>query len=106
MSEYGKEELENQLKSSDKGIAIDALMYLCFNIEDPEWIQDKCIEAIENGKYEDVRGLGITCLGHVARMYSKINRNKVMPVLKRLLNDDSLSGRAQDALDDIEIFAK
>lgn len=76
MSHYSKEELDRLLKSTDKNIVIDALMYLCFNIDDPEWIQDKCIEAIESGKDEDVRGLGITCIGHVARMYSQINRKR------------------------------
>jgi hypothetical protein len=50
MSHYSKEELDRLLKSTDKNIVIDALMYLCFNIDDPEWIQDKCIEAIESGK--------------------------------------------------------
>lgn len=106
MSQYSKEELEQQLKSVDKDVVIDALMYLCFNINDPEWIQDRCIEAIECGGDEDIRGLGITCIGHVARMHSQINKDKVMPALKRLLCDDSLSGRAQDALDDIDTFAK
>ncbi|AUT71492.1 hypothetical protein [Paraburkholderia hospita] len=106
MSHYSKEELDRLLKSTDKNIVIDALMYLCFNIDDPEWIQDKCIEAIESGKDEDVRGLGITCIGHVARMYSQINRKKVMPVLEHQLSNESLSGRAQDALDDIESFVK
>ncbi|WP_321840118.1 hypothetical protein [Paraburkholderia bannensis] len=106
MSEYSKEELEIQLNSADKDVAIDALMYLCFNIADPEWIQGKCIEAIENGKDEDVRGLGITCIGHVARMHSQINRGKLMPVLEKCLKDPTLSGRAEDALQDIEMFIK
>jgi hypothetical protein len=106
VTEYSKQELEGQLKAADKDVVIDALMYLCFNIEDPEWIQDKCIEAIESGKDEDVRGLGITCIGHVARMYSQINRDKVMPVLKRCLENPTLSGRAEDALQDIEMFVK
>lgn len=106
MTDYSKQELENQLKVNNKDTVVDALMYLCFNIEDPEWIQDKCIEAIESGQHEDVRGLGITCLGHVARMYSQINREKVIPVLERCLKDPSVSGRAEAALQDIEIFIK
>lgn len=32
----------------------------------PDWIQDRCIDAIENGMSKDVRGLAITCIGHVA----------------------------------------
>ena len=105
-TQHSKEELETLLTSSDSNVVIDALMYLCFNINDPDWIQDKCIEAIENGSNDDIRGLGITCIGHVARMYAKIDKEKVMPVLERKLHDESLSGRAQDALDDIDAFVK
>ena len=105
-TQLSKEELETLLTSSDSNFVIDALMYLCFNINDPDWIQDKCIEAIENGSNDDIRGLGITCIGHVARMYAKIDKEKVMPVLERKLHDESLSGRAQDALDDIDVFVK
>ncbi|MCE1172340.1 MAG: hypothetical protein LWW84_13635 [Azovibrio sp.] len=104
--QYSKEELEILLKSTDSRVVIDALMYLCFNINDPDWIQDKCIDAIQNGMNEDIKGLGLTCIGHVARMYAKIDKKKVIPVLEKMLEDSSLSGRAQDAFDDIEIFAK
>jgi hypothetical protein len=104
--QYSKEELEVQLKSTNHNVVIDALMYLCFNIDDPDWIQDKCVEAIERGKNDDIRGLGITCIGHVARMYAKVDKEKVIPVLEGKLRDNSLSGRAQDALDDIETFVK
>ncbi|MBR8220261.1 hypothetical protein [Burkholderia ambifaria] len=104
--QYSKEELEILLRSVDSNVVVDALMYLCFNINDPDWIQDKCIEAIEGGMNEDIKGLGITCIGHVARMYAKVNKDKVLPVLERKLKDDSLAGRAQDALDDIDTFVK
>ncbi len=104
--QYSKEELEVLLRSTDSNVVIDALMYLCFNINDPDWIQDKCVDAIENGINEDIRGLGITCIGHVARMYAKVDKEKVIPVLESKLKDDSLSGRAQDALDDIDTFVK
>ncbi|MGU7773979.1 hypothetical protein ACV229_27840 [Burkholderia sp. MR1-5-21] len=104
--QHSKEEIEFLSRSSDGNVVMDALMYLCFNINDPDWIQDKCIDAIENGMNDDVRGLGITCIGHVARMYAKVDKEKVIPVLERKLKDDSLSGRAQDALDDIDTFVK
>ncbi|KWF84328.1 hypothetical protein WL93_20740 [Burkholderia diffusa] len=105
-TQYSKEEIEALLRSDDSNVVIDALMYSCFNINDPDWIQDKCIDAIENGISEDVRGLGITCIGHVARMYGKVDKKKVMPVLESKLKDDSLSGRVLDALDDIDTFVK
>jgi hypothetical protein len=81
-------------------------MYLCFNINGPDWIQDRCVEAIEHGENDDIKGLGITCIGHVARMYGKVDKTKVIPLLERKLQDGSLGGRAQDALDDIDTFVK
>lgn len=105
-TEYSKSEIEELLKSDDAGVVTEALMYLCFNINDPEWVQDKCIELAESDKDMNVRKLSLTCIGHVARIYSKINKSKVVPVLEKYLRDPALSGRAQDALDDIEIFVK
>ena len=101
---YSQEELDVMLRSEDAEVATDALMYLCFNIDDPQWIQLKCIEAIKNHRDEDVRGLALTCIGHVARMHKIIDKSLVMPVLLEKLKHRTLSGRAQDALDDIEIF--
>ena len=92
------------LRSEDTTVATDALLYLCFNIDDPEWIQIKCIEVIQAHCSDDIRGLALTCLGHVARMHKVINKALVIPVLFETLKHSTLSGRAQDALDDIDIF--
>ncbi|CAJ0800566.1 hypothetical protein LMG7141_03841 [Ralstonia condita] len=104
-TQYSKEDIEIMLRSNQSDVVIDALMYLCFNINDPDWIQDKCISAIEVGMNDDIKGLGITCIGHVARMYGKIDKDKVIPILEKKLKDESLSGRVRDALDDIDTFA-
>lgn len=77
-----------------------------FNINESDWTQDKYIDSIETGMNEDIRGLDLTCIGHVAGMYTKIDKKKVLPVLERKLKDSSLSGRAQDAIDDIDTFVK
>ena len=102
---YTKDDLESFLRSNDVGLVTDALLYLCCSVEDREWIQDKCLELFEH-EDEDVSGLAVTCLGHVARIHSTINKNKVVPVLRQKLNDRRLAGRAQDALDDIRKFTK
>jgi hypothetical protein len=103
-TQYSKEDLDILLKSTESNVVIDALMYLCFNIDDPDWIQDKCVDAIEHGMNDDIKGLGITCIGHVARMYGKVDKEKVIPVLERKLKDKSLAGRVQDTFDDIDTF--
>ncbi len=56
--QYNKQKLEVMLRSEDMTVATDALLYLCFNIDDPEWIQVKCIDVIEKHRNDDVRGAG------------------------------------------------
>ncbi|WP_350616358.1 hypothetical protein [Pseudomonas sp. HY7a-MNA-CIBAN-0227] len=103
---HSKEELEIMLLSNDGDVVIDALLYLCFSINDPKWVQAKCIEAIQGTGNDDIKGLAITCIGHVARIHSEVDRSLVVPVLSDRLTDNILSGRAQDALDDIDKYIK
>lgn len=103
---YSKEDLDILLQSDDPTVATNALLYLCFNIDDPEWIQIKCVQVFQNHQSDDVRGLALTCIGHVARMHKIINIVLVIPVLLKGLKHKTLSGRAQDALDDIDIYVQ
>lgn len=102
--QYNKKELEVMLKSQNVDVVIDALMYLCFNVADREWVLQKCIDAVNEGLNNDIKGLGVTCIGHVARIYKDIDRSKIIPFLESKLQDASLVGRVQDALQDIEKF--
>jgi hypothetical protein len=104
-TQYSKPQLSLLLKSTDLNVVSDTLLYVCFNVDDIEWIQDKCIELLEH-KDEDIAGLAATCLGHIARIHSRINKGKVLPVLQSKLQDTRLSGRVKDALEDIDMFAK
>ncbi len=81
-------------------------MYLCFNIEDQDWALDRCIDAVKTGSNADIKGLGLTCIGHIARQFGKVDKERVISFLNATLKDEILAGRAQDALDDIELFAK
>lgn len=99
-------ELESLLKSDNEQELIEALMYAVFNIDEPRWIQEKCHELIYSDKSLNTKGLAITCLGHVARIHGTIDKNITIPLLIKLSKDHNLSGRASDALDDIEQFVK
>ncbi|MFP1787663.1 hypothetical protein [Lonsdalea quercina] len=103
MKEYSKREIELLLKTDDKEQVTNALLYLTFNISDVPWVLDKIIEMIQSDD-EDICGLAITCIGHIARIYGKINKEKVMPVLKRKAKQSKYSGRVEDAIDDINMF--
>lgn len=53
-----------------------------------------------------MRGLAIICLGHLARIHGKIDSKKVLTALTSVMDNAELSGRAEDAMSDIEMFAK
>ncbi|NIF17191.1 hypothetical protein [Pantoea sp. Cy-639] len=101
-----KARLERELKSKSKDVRIDAIMYACFNLDDADWVLDKCKELIDNDVEVDVRNLAVICIGHTARLHGEINVAKVKPILTMVSKDPELAGNVQDAIDDIEIFTK
>jgi hypothetical protein len=68
-------------------------------------VQEKCLFFFQSDN-PDIRKLAATCLGHVARIHNKIDKERVVAILKSHLKDPDIAGAIQDALDDIEMFAK
>jgi hypothetical protein len=80
-----------------------ALVRLAFHDPDLRWVQSLCIELTEHSTIE-VQLTAILCLGHLARIHKALDLEKVAPPLIELRKNQSLSGRVDDAMDDIEIF--
>jgi hypothetical protein len=80
-----------------------ALVGVVFTDPDWQWLQDKCLALL---RHHDVivRGAALTSLGHIARIHGALDRGKVEPEIKRLVDDPDLGGRALDALSDIDVF--
>ena len=76
------------------------------SFQDWKWKQDLCIEIAKSMKDSDLCGLAVTCLGHIARIHNKIEKNKVIQELYNLRDKTYISCRIEDALDDINMFAK
>ncbi len=81
----------------------DALIRITYHDPDWRWVQEQCIRFAEFPD-ADVRGLAVTCLGHLARIHRKLNLEEVLPVLESLLKDPDVAPRVLDTLDDIKIF--
>ena len=81
------------------------LVRVAFHEPDYEWAQDRCLEFCNHDDAE-VRGVAVTCLGHIGRIHGKLNMSKVGPVLERLLSDPLVAGRVEDALSDIKRFKR
>lgn len=96
-----REDAETEFSSDVSERICDALVSVTFNETDWRWVQEKCLHFITSS-YTEVRGLAVTCLGHLARIHRKLDLEKVLPILKNLQNDAEIGGRVEDALDDIE----
>jgi hypothetical protein len=48
-----------------------------------------------------VRGLAALCLGYVLRFHGSLDVQRVLPILERLLEDENVAPRTDEALDEI-----
>ncbi|WP_326550123.1 hypothetical protein [Micromonospora sp. NBC_01813] len=53
---------------------------------------------------DQVSALAATCLGHLARVYRQMDEGRVVAALRRARSIPHISGRAANALEDIEVF--
>ena len=82
-----------------------ALIRLAYHDPDWRWVQDLCI-SLSSHADKWVRRSSVTCFGHIARIHGVIDKDKVMPVLNRLLLDPEVKGEAEDAMGDLAVFIK
>ena len=92
-----------RLKSNNTEDVTNALLYLTFNMSEFDKVQEFVAKMIDS-ENEDVAGLAITCLGHLARIHGKIDKKKIIPLLMSKAKNKRFFGRVQDALDDINMF--
>lgn len=95
-------EIESMLASNDVEKICNALVSTAFYEPDWLWVQNKCLIFIENDDVY-VSGLAATCLGHLARIHGKLEKIRVVNVLKSKLHIKSIAGSIDDALKDIEL---
>ena len=91
------------LGSADPRDICIALVRLALHDPDLGWVQSLCIELTWRSTVE-VQSTAILCLGHLARIHRALDLEKVVPLLIELRKNPLLSGRVDDAMDDIEIF--
>lgn len=98
-----REEAESAILSDDPDAICNALLQLTYHDPDWQWVQNLCLQFVQ---YKDmnIRGLAVTCLGHLARIHGVLNTEKVVPILKDLRHDSDIGGKVEDALDDIQMF--
>ncbi len=98
-------ELYAALSSPAAERAAAAVISVGLHEPDWRWAEQVCLDVLKDAR-EEVRAAAVTSLGHIARVHGKITARIVIPALESLLNDPSLGGIAEDALEDIRLFAK
>ena len=94
------------LKALDSGDVLNlsrALVSASLHDPDRAWIESLLKRFLV---HDDpwIRGIAATCVAHVARLHRALDLAAIVPLLERLKSDPSTTGKAQDALDDIEVF--
>ncbi|MCG8922061.1 hypothetical protein [Lentzea sp. CC55] len=84
--------------------AYQAMLALVRHDPEREQLQRVLLDVV-SGSDRDLAQLAVTCLGHVGRIDREV-LPEVVPALRELLGDPQLGGRAEDALGDIEHFAR
>lgn len=98
-----KQAAEKAFASTKVKYICDALVSITFYESDWKWVQNKCLDFL-NDENSEIRGLAATCLGHLARIHRKLEKEKVLSALHDQLDDCAISGQIEDALDDINMF--
>ena len=103
-----KAEIEEKIFSIDAEICTHAILEMVFNAdrEEVDWVSAHLVKLSENTN-PTVSGLALTCFGHLARLNGYMgDHRRVVALLEAFRNSpvSELRGRAEDALEDIEIF--
>ena len=99
-----REEAVTAFDSTDIAELCNAMVSVAFYEKDWHWAQDRFLSFINHDEPQ-VRGLAAICLGHLARIHGVLDLDLVLPILHELRHDSAISGRVEDALDDITQYA-
>ncbi|MEV6159777.1 hypothetical protein AB0L53_56520 [Nonomuraea sp. NPDC052129] len=98
-----REDLAAALTKGDVDGICRALVSLSFYDTDWKWVEGACLSLLSNSDAA-IRQVAATCLGHVARIHGRIDKDVVIPALMAMLDDEQVVGAAENALEDISIF--
>lgn len=80
-----------------------ALTRLALHDPDPAWLQ-AILLPYTSYSHPWVRGVAAMNLAHVARLHGQLDLEICIPAIRSLLEDETTREKAQDALDDIELY--
>lgn len=104
--EASREAFAIALASGQATEIADALVGLVLSDPDWEFAEITCLALLGHSESQ-IRGLAVTCLGHVARVHGRIDVAAVSAAIETAAaRDPAVARRAADALDDIRQYAR
>ena len=98
-----REAAEAAFVSDDSREIAFALVSVAFYDPDWRWVQEHCLVFVRS-ETAALRQIAITCLCHLAPIHTKLDLERVLPVLDELSHDPEV--QVEDALDDIRMYLK
>ncbi|MFI7578303.1 hypothetical protein [Micromonospora sp. NPDC049497] len=97
-------EVNSALDRGDLPAALDAMVGTAL-YGDGDWkeLQELHLRLLDHEDHQ-VSALAATCLGHLARVYRRLDEDRVVAALRHARTVPHTSGTADNALDDIETF--
>ncbi|MFV0480921.1 MAG: hypothetical protein ACK5LP_02950 [Campylobacteraceae bacterium] len=99
------DEALNVFNSSNKDAILKKLLYMTFHFQNYKWLYERCFELAKHKDIE-VQKLAIVCIGHIARIHQKVDKQKVLAFFETIKYDENLKAEIENTLEDISIFCK
>ncbi len=100
-----RSELERLTESGNGSAIVEGLLSATYYDSDWRWVQSLSLRFLADAD-NNIRSNAAMCLGHIARIHGKLDVEIVIPRLRELLSDPTISPWAEDALEDIKFFLK
>ena len=98
-----REEAVDRFGSDDSWNIRDALLRVAYFDPEWRWVQNQCIE-LSSHPDASVRIIAAICLSHIARIHGELDLDRVLPVLRNLLDDPEVRGTAEDVIKDVQWY--
>lgn len=102
-SDINKSEFSQVIVNGEVESKCDAIVRAVHSISDYHWLVSE-FESLLKDSDVQVRGVTVTCIGHLARLHDEADKAQLIKMLNTLSDDEEIQGRVEDAMDDIDIF--
>ena len=102
-TEISKNEFVQTIASGSIESKCDAIVRAAHFILDYDWLIFEFSKLINDPDHQ-IRGVTVTCIGHIARLHEYSDKQQLLQIVEPLLSDSEIGGYVEDAIDDINTF--